>query len=128
VGANLFRDDDEEGTRRIIEAVEGRGEATDVRSQVFAHYAGQPGNDPVALAAVLRRASRRELTAERLAAVTCPVLVCIGDKDFAGPGDPLVEALPDARLVVLKGTDHFATPETFAFIDAALEFLEAVPA
>ena len=56
------------------------------------------------------------------------MLVCIGDKDFAGPGDPLVEALPDARLVVLKGTDHFATPESFAFIDAALEFLDAVPA
>jgi hypothetical protein len=39
-----------------------------------------------------------------------------------------VEALPDARLVTLKGVDHFATPESFAFIDATLEFLDAVPA
>ena len=42
--------------------------------------------------------------------------------------DPLVEALPDARLTVLRNTDHFATPEAFAFIDATLEFLDAVPA
>ena len=43
------------------------------------------------------------LTPERLAAVTCPVLVALGDKDFAGPADPLVEALPDARLVDAEG-------------------------
>ena len=58
----------------------------------------------------------------------CPVLVVIGDRDFAGPADQLVDALPDARLVVLRNTDHFATPESFGFIDAVLEFLEAVPA
>jgi pimeloyl-ACP methyl ester carboxylesterase len=126
VGENLFRDDDA-GRQRIIDAVEGRGDDTDVRSQLFSQYANQPGNDAVALAAVLKRPVAEPLTIERLANVTCPVLVCIGDKDFAGPGDPLVEALPDARLVVLKGTDHFATPESFAFIDAALEFLEAAP-
>ena len=55
-----------------------------------------------------------------------PVLVALGDKDFAGPADLLMEALPDARLVTLKGVDHFATPESFAFIDAALEFLDAL--
>ena len=56
------------------------------------------------------------------------MLVVIGDRDFAGPADQLAEALPDARLVVLRNTDHFATPESFGFIDAVLEFLEAVPA
>ena len=55
------------------------------------------------------------------------MLVVIGDRDFAGPADELVEALPDARLVVLRNVDHFATPESFGFIDAALEFLDAVP-
>jgi pimeloyl-ACP methyl ester carboxylesterase len=127
VGENLFRDD-VDGLARIVTAVQGGGDAGDVRSQVFAHYASQPGNDPQALAAVLRRPVRHALTADRLAAIACPVLVCIGDQDFAGPGDPLVEALPDASLVVLRGTDHFATPESFAFIDATLEFLDAVPA
>ena len=48
--------------------------------------------------------------------------------DVAGPGEPLAEALPQAKLKVLRNTDHFATPESFAFIDAALEFLDAVPA
>ena len=56
-----------------------------------------------------------------------PVLVCLGDRDFAGPPEPLVEALPDARLKVLRGVDHFATPKDFGFIDAALSFLDAVP-
>jgi hypothetical protein len=54
------------------------------------------------------------------------VLVVIGDRDFAAPADPLVEALPDARLVTLRNVDHFATPESFGFIDATLEFLDAV--
>jgi pimeloyl-ACP methyl ester carboxylesterase len=51
------------------------------------------------------------------------VLVVIGDHDFAAPAEPLVEAFPDARLVVLKGVDHFATPKHFKFLEAALEFL-----
>ena len=125
VGDNLFRED-EEGRRTIIAAVRGEGDAGDVRSQLFAQYSRQPGNDAEALALVLERPTARPDPA-RLAAVTCPVLVCIGDNDFAGPADPLVDALPDATLVVLKNTDHFATPESFAFIDAALEFLEAAP-
>ena len=40
----------------------------------------------------------------------------------------MVDALPDARLVTLRNVDHFATPESFGFIDAALEFIDAVPA
>ena len=49
----------------------------------------------------------------------------IGDKDFAGPGDPLVDSLPDARLLTLQGLDHFATPKDFRVMDAALEFIGA---
>ena len=45
-----------------------------------------------------------------------------------GPsGEPLAEKLPDARVKTLRRTDHFATPEAFGFIDAALEFVEALP-
>jgi hypothetical protein len=51
--------------------------------------------------------------------------VIIGDKDFAGPGEPLVNALPNATLVTLKGVDHFRATSEFACIDAALEFVEA---
>jgi pimeloyl-ACP methyl ester carboxylesterase len=60
--------------------------------------------------------------------VRLPVLVVLGDQDFAGPAEPLVDALPDATLVMLDGVDHLATPMNFGFIDAALGFLGAVPA
>ena len=60
--------------------------------------------------------------------ITVPALVVIGDQDFAGPGDPLAEKLPDAELRVMKGVDHFATPKSMKFLDAGLEFIEAFPA
>ncbi|HEX9259526.1 MAG TPA: alpha/beta fold hydrolase [Acidimicrobiales bacterium] len=126
IGENVFRRDDE-AHARLVAAVRGEGDTSDVTSQVFAQYASQPGNDPEALAACLS-APRARLSPEVLGAVTCPVLVALGDKDFAGPADPLVAALPSASLVVLRNVDHFATPESFAFIDAALEYLDAVPA
>lgn len=127
IGRNVFEHDPEQ-TARIVAAIENGGETDDNRARLFAQYAAQPGNDPVALAAIMRRASRSRPTEDDLAAVTCPVLVAVGDQDFVLPADRLVEALPDARLALLRRTDHFATPESFDFIDATLEFLDAVPA
>jgi pimeloyl-ACP methyl ester carboxylesterase len=124
IGANVFRDD-EEGRRRILSGLDGTAADDDVRAHLFAHYADQPGNDRAALAAVLRRPHRPRFTAERLAAIACPVCVIIGDNDDAGPGDELATALPSATLVTLRATDHFATPESFGFFDAALGFLES---
>ena len=63
------------------------------------------------------------VSADELAAVDLPVLVVLGDQDFAGPADPLVDALPRATYVELPRTDHAKTPKSFAFIDAALDFL-----
>jgi pimeloyl-ACP methyl ester carboxylesterase len=70
---------------------------------------------------------RPPFTDDELARVNAPCLVVIGSDDFAGPPDPLVERLPDARAVVLPGIDHFGLPKQFSFIDAALEFIDAVP-
>ena len=126
IGKNVLEPDDGSGAR-IATAVEGGADDSDTPALVFAQYAHQAGNDPVALAAVMRR-PRTPLTADELAAATCDTLIVIGDKDFAGPGDPLAAALPNATLTVLRNVDHFATPEAFGFIDAALEFLDAVPA
>ena len=126
IGRNLF-EPDEDGHRRIVDALEGGGDTGDKQSQMFLDYAARPENDLAALTAIMRR-PRRSLSPEALALVTVPTLVVIGDRDFAGPGDPLVEALPNATLRVLRNTDHFATPESFGFIDAALEFIDAVPA
>jgi pimeloyl-ACP methyl ester carboxylesterase len=50
------------------------------------------------------------------------VLVVIGDKDFTFPAEKLASAFPNGRLVVLKNTDHFATPDSFSFIDQILDF------
>ncbi len=121
IGENVLRPDDGSG-ERIAAAVEGRADDGDTHANVFAQYAHQPGNDPVALAAVMRR-SRRPFTTEELAGATCTTMVVIGDKDFAGPGEPLVAALPNATLTVLRNVDHFATPEAFGLWDAVIEFL-----
>ncbi len=126
VGSNLFRDDDDHRAK-IVAAIEGTGDADDVHSQLFAQYAHQAGNDPVALACIMSRPVNRDGIRAALGNITCPVLVVLGDKDFAGPADALLEALPNPRLVTLRNTDHFATTESFACIDAVLEFLEAVP-
>lgn len=125
VGANLFRADNPEPAARAVLT----GRAADDSSQVaqaFARFASAPGNDPRALAACLRR-PQSPFEPATLAALTCPVLVVLGDRDFAGPATPLVEALPDAALVTLHGVDHFATPKDVRFIDHALRFLGAQP-
>jgi len=59
--------------------------------------------------------------------VACPTIVIVGDRDFVHPADRLVEAIPECRSVVLRNVDHFATPDDFGFVDAALEFIGAVP-
>jgi pimeloyl-ACP methyl ester carboxylesterase len=126
IGRNVV-EPDEEGAKKIIAAIEGNAPEEDTASLVFAQYSRQPGNDAQALAAVMRR-PRRDFTDAELAAVACETLIIIGDNDFAGPGEPLAAKLPNATVKTLKRTDHFATPESFAFIDAALAFVDAVPA
>jgi pimeloyl-ACP methyl ester carboxylesterase len=123
VGENYFRD---ERSDAIATAFEQGVEPEDITARVFVSLAQSAGNDPRAMAACIRR-PRRPKTPADLATVTCPTLVIIGDRDFAGPPEPLVDALPDAELVVLPGIDHFRAPYEFACLDAALEFVEAVP-
>jgi pimeloyl-ACP methyl ester carboxylesterase len=125
VGRNIF-ERDEDSHREVVRAVEG-GETTDNRARLFAQYAGQPGNDRAALAAVLRSDHAARLTEDDLARVMCRTLVAVGDQDFVLPADRLVAALPNATFRSLRRTDHFATPDSFDFIDATLEFLDALP-
>ena len=55
IGRNVFERDDE-STARIIEAIESgtTDHSVDNRARLFAQYAHQTGNDPVALAALAR--------------------------------------------------------------------------
>jgi pimeloyl-ACP methyl ester carboxylesterase len=126
IGRNVFEPDDT-GVERILAGLEGTAPPDDNLARLFARYADQPGNDAIALTAVMRRPRAELISAEQLATVTCPVLVVVGDKDFVHPADDLVAGLPEARQVTLRNTDHFATPESFGFIDATLDFLEATP-
>ncbi len=121
VGANLFRHDDQPDL--LAKAIELDEVPENPAAAYFHQMARTPGNDPLALAAFLRRPDGPRLTDEGLARITNEVLVVLGDNDFAGPAEPLLERLPNARLVTLPRTDHFATPKNFAFIDATLDFL-----
>jgi pimeloyl-ACP methyl ester carboxylesterase len=118
VGENVFRRDDFEFLARAYD----EGDAADPRWKVFVNLAVSAGNDPKAMAAYLRH-PKSAITDEVLAAVKVPTHVIIGDRDFAGPADTLVEKLPDATLTVLPGIDHFQAPRDFRCIDAALRFL-----
>ena len=126
VGRNVVEPEDVERGKKILAAVEGRGEMDDPSATIFAQYARSGDNDHEALAAIMRR-PRHEFTDAELANVTVPTLIIIGDDDFAGPGEPLAAKLPNATVTTLRRTDHFATPESFGFIDAALGFVDAVP-
>lgn len=130
IGRNVF-DRDASGAQRIAEGLEAVRDGAELGSleqtvRLFVQYAQQPGNDLDALTAIMRRPSGPELEPSLLAAVTCPVLVVVGDKDYVYPADELAAAFPDGRSVTLPRVDHFRTPEDFGFFDATLEFLDAI--
>jgi pimeloyl-ACP methyl ester carboxylesterase len=106
----------------IVAALTGEPDPENVTGMVFRRLADGPGNDRAALIAFLRR-PQRPLTPADLARITTQVLVVLGEQDPAGPGDGLVAALPDARLVTLRGVDHFGTPADVRCMQAVLGFL-----
>ena len=124
VGENLFRQDD---PTRLVEALRSGQVGDDVFSGHFLQLASESGNDPLALAALLDRPRTSPLEPADLTAVRQPTLVVVGDRDFVGSLDRIVEALPNGQGVVLPGVDHFQTPKAFPFIDAVLDFLDAAP-
>jgi pimeloyl-ACP methyl ester carboxylesterase len=120
-GDGVFASTDPEPAARAVETGQADVAAGPVAA-ALAHFARAPGNDRAALAACLRR-PHAPLTEAEVAAIRARVLVVLGDRDFAGPADRLVAVLPDARLVLLPGTDHFGTLRDFRFVQAALDFV-----
>jgi pimeloyl-ACP methyl ester carboxylesterase len=129
IGARNMEAHDPEPVAKAIEgglSSIGSGEGTEL-ARAFAQFALNGTNDAQALAACMRRPVGR-LTAEELAKVTGETMVVLGDRDFVAPADPVMAALPNARLHTIRGADHFGTPQHFGFLDAALGFLDALPA
>ncbi len=122
VGANLFRQDG--GSARLADELDGIGDDSHPLARHFLALAESSGTDPDAVRGILLRRSP-PLDDAALAAIEADVLVALGTDDFAGPADPLMARLPHARLVELRGVDHFATPKSMAFLDAGLTHLGA---
>ncbi len=95
-------------------------------AQRFDALIATAGNDGPALRACMN-ATRPPFTPAQLSELNVPCLLIMGDQDFTGPPEPLADALPEARITMLPDVDHFGLPKQFAFIDAALEFIDAVP-
>ncbi len=123
IGGRLFKPTD---GNPILDALQGTAGEDDMVASHFKTMAEGDGNDPKALAAFIQR-KQPPLGHDELKRVTNPTLVVIGDKDFAGPGEPLAEALPNGELLTLPGIDHFGLPKAFAFVEKGLDFLGAAP-
>jgi pimeloyl-ACP methyl ester carboxylesterase len=110
------------GRTVLAEALTATTEPEAGPARLFWRLTRSARNDPAAIAAFVRRETQA-LGADSLARISCPVLVVIGDRDFAGPADALAAALPQSRLEVLRGTDHFGTTSDYRCIGAVLDFL-----
>lgn len=106
----------------LADALGGETEPADNTPRLFWRMARSAGNDRRRVADFLRYVAP-VVDADALAHVTCPVLVALGDRDFAGPATGLVAALPHARLAELRGVDHVGTATSVAAIDVVTSFL-----
>ena len=122
VGRNIINGDPEY-RRQVAAAVEAIEPPEEPGMAYFHALAGKPGMDREALVAFLA-GFEVEIEVSRLGHITCPVLVVLGDRDRSGPPDELVAAIPNAELRMLRGVDHFATPKSYDFLDAALNWVD----
>jgi pimeloyl-ACP methyl ester carboxylesterase len=123
IGDGVFEKSAPDGNRRIVDALEGNSTEEDSFARMFVHYGNQPRNDIKALTAIMKRPPAEPIDPSALASITNEILVVIGDKDFTAPADKLAQAFPHGKITILRNTDHFATTDSFSFIDALLDFL-----
>ena len=108
----------------IARAFRGGSVDTPVADSFLKFAVGHRVNDLEALAACIE-APQAALAPARLAAITTPILIVIGDRDELVSGaEDLVEQIPTARLVTIPGRDHLGTVPAHEFKEAALAFLD----
>src|ERR1700758_5488641 len=95
LGANAFAP--ERAGELVAEClVDGPTDDTPPAIRALAQYGVSSGNDPLAIAAVLRRPPNPVLSPEGVSTVSSPVLLVCGDADqMATPVPPLASALPN---------------------------------
>jgi pimeloyl-ACP methyl ester carboxylesterase len=98
----------------------------DPTAQTFYRFAAaRPINDLKALAACIK-GMNPDASPARLAGISTPILVVVGDHDdIARDAPELVELIPTARLVMIAGRDHMTAVTAREFKQAALDFLTA---
>ena len=112
---------------QIARALRG-GEAEGASALSFQRFASaRETNDLEALASCMEgMAKSAAVDTKRLAAITAPVLVVVGDRDeIARDAAQLAESIPTARLVTVPGRDHLGTVPARQFKEATLEFFSA---
>jgi pimeloyl-ACP methyl ester carboxylesterase len=113
------------GGEAIARALEAASidDFTGAEPRAFRKFAEQTGSDLMALAACMRSA-REKIDREALSRIRCPVLVIAGElDDIAGPVAPLVEAIPNAKGVVLPRRNHMNAVGDRDYKAAVIEFL-----
>lgn len=119
---DAMMEDRSAGRMALAGGLNDDGAPVDPQTRMMRRMITSAGNN-AALVARQMGASRHALSGAQLGSIGCPVLVVLGERDFAAPAAKLVAALPDARLVTLAGVDHFATTSDVGCIGAVLDFL-----
>jgi pimeloyl-ACP methyl ester carboxylesterase len=107
----------------IARAMRGEPTTSAIAKTFYEFARARPINDLEALAACIL-GPQSPMDPSRLASITNPVLVVVGDQDdIVGKVDRLVATIPTAHLVTLAGRNHMSAVPAREFKGAALEFL-----
>jgi pimeloyl-ACP methyl ester carboxylesterase len=107
----------------IAHAMRGEPTTSQIAKTFYEFARARPVNDLEALAACIL-GPQSPMDPGKLASITNPVLVVVGDQDdIVGKVDRLVESIPTAKLVKVAGRNHMSAVPAREFKEAALEFL-----
>jgi pimeloyl-ACP methyl ester carboxylesterase len=101
---------------------------TDPTQKMFRTFAEKNRQDLTALAACIR-GSRQVMSAAEAGMIGAPTIVAVGTNDpIAGPPEPLVRLMPDARAFAIEGRDHNLAVGDRTHRAAVLAFFEELRA